>query len=273
MSVNRWSVSAWCLAALVVSTAPATAQYGAPKVSDPATGEKYHVEFTASFWRPSPEITIASESLGIIGTQIDFVQDLGISEQNFADLRIVLRPGRKHKFHIDWLPIEYSAETVLTKTLIFNGQAYTIGLPVTTEMKWTTWNLAYEYDFIYRDRGFLGFLVGVKYTEVEATLTSPFVAEFTRARGPIPFLGGAGRIYIFPNISITGQFAVFDMPDKVAEDWNGDMYDIDFYGTINFIDNLGVLVGYRTIDVEYFADLDAGKLSMDGWYLGAVVRF
>ena len=41
--------------------------------------------------------------------RIDAVADLGIEKKQIPELRIVLRPGRKHKFRINYLPMSYSA--------------------------------------------------------------------------------------------------------------------------------------------------------------------
>jgi hypothetical protein len=253
--------------------APAAAQYGAPRVSDPATGEKYHFEIAGLLWQPTPEAVISSEALGILGTDIDFVADLGIEKETFGEMRLVLRPARKHKFRIDYLPVKYTAEKILERRIVFNGIAYTIGLPVNSELKWDTWNLLYEYDFVYRDRGFAGFIVGARYTNVEANLSSPIDVAFAKARGPIPVIGGIGRGYIVPNISITGQVTFFDMPDKVAENFNGDIYDVDIYGTVNFVNSFGVQAGWRSVKVDYLVDFDSGHLKVEGWYFGAVARF
>ena len=75
----------------------ARAQYGATPFHDPATGETYHVEGGVEIWNPPPVLTVASESLGIPGTQIDAVQDLGVMQKRFVEWRLVVRPARKHR--------------------------------------------------------------------------------------------------------------------------------------------------------------------------------
>ena len=47
------AVAAGVLALVAVSVVPARAQYGRPMVSDPAIGEKYHVEAIINFWNPN----------------------------------------------------------------------------------------------------------------------------------------------------------------------------------------------------------------------------
>jgi hypothetical protein len=273
MFVKRFPVFVFTLAALAACAAPASAQYGAQRHSEPATGENYHFEFSGILWKPDPAVVISSEGLGIPGSDIDFVQDLGVTSQRFGEMRLVLRPARKHKFRADYLPVKYTTETVLDRRLVFNGIAYNVGLPVNSELKWNTWNLFYEYDFISRDQGFAGFMLGTRLTDVEASLASRIETVFAKARGPIPALGGIGRVYFMPNVSLTGQLTFFDMPDKASDNFNGDLYDIDIYGTLNFVNNVGIQVGWRSISVDYLVDRDSGNLDVEGWYIGGVVRF
>jgi hypothetical protein len=262
----------FCLAAGVAN--PARAQYGARGLSDRATGETYNVEIGGYLWNPTPNILITSESLGIVGSEIDFVEDLGIEKSTFKQLKVVLRPGKKHKFRFEYTPIRYSTVATLRRPIIFNGQRYDIPLPVQTELKWNAYRFGYEWDFIYRDRGFAGLLLEFKYTDVEATLQNSLVgAEFVSARAPIPAIGGIGRVYVAPNISITGEFSAFKLPESLDENYRARFIDFDLYGSVNFTDNFGAQAGYRSFDVFYHVDEDEGDLVIKGLYLGGVVRF
>jgi hypothetical protein len=269
-----------CLCAGLAAASPAAAQYGVrPVGSDRATGETYHVELGGAIWNPSPEISISSESLGIIGDTVDFVNDLGIDKTSFKQLKVVLRPGKKHKFRFEYTPIEYTAESTVARTFVFNGQRFTVGLPVTTDLEWKAFRFGYEWDFVYADRGFVGMLLEAKYTDVKASLEASFAGlsdvEFTEAKAPIPAIGVIGRGYVAPNISITGEFSFFKLPDAAADPnkYGGSYYDFDLYGTVNFTDHLGAQLGYRSIDVFYKVKLDQGTMTLKGPYFGGVVRF
>ena len=98
---------------------------------------------------------------------------------------------------------------------------------------------AYEWDFVYRDRGFVGLVLEAKYTDVQTSLTNAFVGEeFVSAKAPIPAIGVIGRGYVVPNVSITGEFTMFRLPE-VDENYKGTYYDFDLYGTVNFTDHFG----------------------------------
>jgi hypothetical protein len=251
--------------------ASAAGQYRPP--SDPPGGENYHVEVGLLGWSPTPVLVINSESLGILGTDVDLVNDLGITSQRFWETRAVLRPAKKHKFRIHYLPMQYVGDTVVQREFVFNALRYRVGLPVATTADLTTWRIGYEYDFIHRDTGYLGFLVDLKYTNVNVALDSPLGSEFTNQVAPVPSFGGAGRVYLAPSFSITGEMTFFKVPENLSENYDGRYLDYDFYGTMNFNRNVGAQIGYRSIDVFYQVDLDRGDLQFKGWYFAGVLRF
>jgi hypothetical protein len=261
-------------AALLLWSTPATAQVGGG-AGGGAIGERYNIEGAAAFWSPQPELLVASESLGIPGDRIDLVNDLGIERKKIPDLRLVLRPALKHKFRFNYLPLKYSAESVVNREFVFNGQRYRIGLPVNTTANLTTFRFGYEYDFFSRSRGFIGVLLDVKYANIDVQLDSPIGSEFTSQVAPIPTVGIVGRGYVLPNLSVTGEVSFFNVPDNIAEQLEADgrYLDYDIYGTFNFNRYVGAQLGVRSIDVSYFNDLDTGILNMTGWYFGGVLRY
>jgi hypothetical protein len=275
----RTFAAAFSLVAILGASSPAAAQYVARPygASDAATGEKYHVEVGGDLWSPSPQMTISSESLGILGNDIDFVTDLGIERATFKQLKVVLRPTTKSKFRFEYTPITYTAEHTLTRSFVFNGQSFTVGLPVSTDVTWKAYRFGYEWDFVYRDRGFVGMLLDLKYTDINAELTANVIGtEFTHARAPIPAIGVIGRVYPAPNISITGEFSGFSWNrDAVikGDDYGGRYFDFDLYGTVNFTDHFGAQVGYRSFDVFYKVKDDNGTMTLKGLYFGGVARF
>lgn len=275
----RTRVAATLFVCLVIGLAatPAHAQYGRTRgQSDRATGEKYHVELGGYLWNPTPGIGISSESLPIVGTtatKIDFVEDLGIEKKQFRQIKAVLRPATKHKFRFEYTPISYQAEGTIRRDVIFNGIIFPVALPVRTDMTWKAYRFGYEIDILYRERGFLGLVLEAKYTDVEATLTNVIDTQFVHARAPIPAIGVIGRVYVMPNVSITGEFSGFKLPEGIDESYRARYYDFDLYGTVNFTHHAGVQAGYRSFDVFYRIDNDEGSLTMKGPYFGGVVRF
>ena len=257
-----------CLGALLLAV-PASAQYQGGGLSEPATGETYRVEIAGALFTPTPTLLITSEGLGIPGDQIDFVQEFELENQTFKQLRVVLRPGKKHKLRYEFVPIRYEKEATIRRSFVFNGQRFNVSLPVLAEIKWNAMRFSYEYDFVYTDYGFVGLVLDLKYTDVEAALTNSLIGrEFARAQAPIPAIGGIGRVYVVPNVSITGEFTMFKLPESFDEDYRARYYDFDLYGTVNFTDHFGVQAGYRSLSVFYQVETDTGDLKMKGLYFG-----
>jgi hypothetical protein len=261
-------------AALFLTASPLQAQFR-PRAtgSSPATGERYWIEAAGGFWSPSADMSIASESLGIVGSTIDFKQDLGLTDQSFGELHVTLRPSLRHKFRFQYIPIKYAQEAVITRALVFNGQRYQVGLPVNSVLDWKAYRFGYEFDFISNERGFAGFVVDFKQTDVRASLASPILSEFAHAQAPVPAVGGIFRVYVVPNVSITGEITGFKLPENLIEDAKAHFLDLDFYGTLNFTNNVGAQFGYRRFDVGYLVDRDFGDFDLRGFYFGGVIRY
>jgi hypothetical protein len=268
--ISRWAVAA---AALCCVASPAAAQYKPRAVDDPATGEKYHIEASAALWLPSADIVISSEQLGITGSQINVKRDLGLTDQRFPAFTVELRPARSHKFRLDYIPVTYTQTTTLNQDIVFNGIRYRLGLPVNSTLDWKTYQIGYEYDFVVKNWGFVGFDLQAKYTDVQVSLASPIASEFARARGPIPAIGGVARYYFVPNFAVTGAISAFKIPDSIDSRYNAHYIDLDIYGTLNFTNNIGVKGGYRSRDVGYLIKSDTGSFTLKGIYFGAVVRY
>jgi len=262
-----------CLVGSTLGSAPVYAQFQPRPISDPATGERYHIEAAAGFWFPTADLSLSSQSLGLAGSTIDFKKDLGLTDQRLSELQVVGRPARKHKLRFAYIPIEYSQQNTIQRDIKFNGQLYAKGLPVNSDLSWKAYRFAYEYDFITRNRGFGGFILEAKYTDVTATLQSPLANQFIHAKAPVPAIGGIARVYVVPNISITGEVTGVKIPDSISKEYKAHYADVDIYGTLNFTNYIGIQGGFRSIDVGYHVNSDTGSFVLKGIYFGVVARY
>ena len=260
------------LTAVLAVTQAAEAQYSVPGTSQRPIGEKYWVEAMAGLWNPTPQGLIQSGQFGQPGDSIDFIDDLGYEKKSFSDFRFVLHPARKHKLRAQYVPVSYSSETVFERSIVFNGQRYDVNLPVNTQFDWKVWRFAYEYDFVSRDKFFVGLILEEKYTQVQAALQSVINDEFTSAKGPVPAIGGIVRVYVVPRAAITFELSGIKTP-LIDDKYEAKYIDWDLYGTFNLTNNFGVTGGYRVMDVMFLADKDGGEMTLKGLYFGGLVRF
>ena len=265
------------LAALTLVAIPqiATAQFR-PVAAEAAVGEKYHIEAAYGWWDAQPELIVNSESLGILGTDVDLISDLGIEKHRLGKFNLVLRPAKKHRLKFERLPITYERDSFpVQRSFVFNGQNYTVGLPVTTSVDFTTYSFGYEYDFLYFPRGFIGANINIKLTNIDVDLRTPIGSEFFQQSAPIPAFGFAGRGYITRNFAIDGEFTFFRIPESLEEQLDGDgsYNDFDIHGTYNFNNYIGAQLGWRKTTIFYEAQFDSGDLKFSGIYFGGVVRY
>jgi hypothetical protein len=264
------------VAGCALTAAPAAAQFGdqfkPQPMNEPASGERYHIEGAVGFWWPSANLSISSSQFNIVGTTIDFRNDLGLTDQRFPELSLVLRPAKAHKLRFQYIPIDYAQSAAPHRTIIFNGQRFDVSLPVNSEVQWKAYRFGYEFDFLTHNNWFAGFIVEAKYTDVKASLASPLASEFVRAQAPIPAIGGIGRYYIVPGVSITGEVTAFKIP-TVQDKYGGHFADVDIYGTVNWTNNVGTQIGYRDMDVAFLVKRDSGAMTLKGFYVAVVARY
>lgn len=269
-------------AILLLWATPALAQFQprpmADDEPDAPTGERYFVEGFVGLWKPSATLTLASDGTGalggIIGTDINLKDDFGLTDQQFPEFRVTLRPGRRHKLRFHYIPIEYSQSALVQREIVFNGQAIDVGINVNSLLQWKAYRFAYEIDFLVFSRGFAGIVLDAKYTDMRAVLEVPgLLVEDARAAAPIPALGGIVRVYVVPNVGITAEVTGIKVPEFDGR--SGHYADIDIYGTVNFTNNVGVQAGYRSLDFGIDAGDETlrGQFILRGLYFGGVARF
>ena len=64
---------------LLAAPPAAQAQYR-PQPVEGGIAENYHIEASYGWWDAKPELIVNSESLGILGTDVDLISDLGIEK-------------------------------------------------------------------------------------------------------------------------------------------------------------------------------------------------
>jgi hypothetical protein len=266
------------LTVLTLSLTPAAAQsryvpYSAANAR--ATGESYHVEFGALYWSAAPSLVFTVQSVEIPGSTIDGVQDLGFKTERPRNFQLVVRPAKKHKFSFGYVPIKYTGDTVLEREIVFNGETYHVGVPVQSMLQFKSRRIGYEYDFLYRNRWFVGVLVGADLAEVSASIAAPLVHGSVAEKTPTPLFGGTVRVYPLKNVSITAKIQGFKLPESIDRErrYSLRVFDVDLYATVNFSENFGAQAGYRSFDVTYRVKEDSGDFQAKGYYVGGVVRF
>jgi hypothetical protein len=239
----------------------------------PAAAQDHVVELGLMSWGPSPGLTLSSE--GLVGSsisEVDFVQEFGILNKSFPHFRVAL--GRSHKFRLGHAKFSYNPETVISRTFTFRGNTFTLNTPASADIEWDLWTFGYEWDFVSRDRGFLGVVTDLKYNRIKASIDSPALrsAATTETTAPVPTVGVVGRGYVGSVLSLGGEFTALRAG---SGDFDVKFTDFDINASIVPSRRIGIgaQVGYRSVVADYVLDADTGDLKMQGPYFGVIARF
>ena len=264
---------AGALALTLLVPTVAAAQVNRPKGPDtPAMGENYRVEMAYAWWKPDVGGAVTSDRLDVIGSRVDLVNDLGFGAARFKDVRITVKPGRKHKLRFQYTPLAYNAEGVLTRDITYAGKTFAASLPIASTLGWKVWRIGYEWDVIYKPRGFVGVLFEARKTELSAALQSLLAEGSFVAQAPLPAIGVVARAYPLPDLAINFEMSGLKIP-AIDEKYEGNYTDLELSGTVNITNNLGVSVGWRRLNTSLRVEQDFGELKFKGLWFGGAVRF
>lgn len=231
--------------------------------------ENFHVQLGLNWWKPTPEIIVASGSLA---TPIDFINTFPIEEKRFREFSVVLKAARTQKIRYSRVTFDYDGTTPLPQPIRFQGQTFGVGIPTTADLKWTLMRVGYEWDPFATDAGFVGLVTEIEFNKLEAQLSAPSVGltqTFERTV-PVPVIGGIARGYAGKFISFTGEFDALKLNNSVL---NVKFYNFDLYATANAGRNVGFQFGYRRITADYVFDEDTGDMKLKGLYFGGLLRY
>ncbi|MGD0930740.1 MAG: hypothetical protein ABR902_08825 [Candidatus Korobacteraceae bacterium] len=183
--------------------------------------------------------------------QIDINHDLGFnSYSTFAGL-VDWKFTRKNHLTFAVSPFQQSRQTVLKRTITYQGQTFDVGLTTSANLKANLYAPGYQYDIIRRKRGHLGVAVQMDLFDTKASLMAQAqttgdgthhaaISGSGSLLAPIPVAGPQYRLYL------TNSSRLF---------LEGDVYGMYLFGYGNFVsaaDTLGLTINkYMSVNAGY----------------------
>jgi hypothetical protein len=232
-------------------------------------GENYTIEVEGRMWNVKLDSTVKIVQSGI-GTDVNLVSDLGFDERkNFFEGRLQVKFARKHKFNLEYIPLKWDADKVITRTVEFNGQTYTAGTRVQSSVDFKFFKGGYEYDFLAGSLGFLGGTLDVLAVNATVQLAAPALAIDLKEDKtiPIPMIGLVGRVYPIKWVNLTAKASGLPAGDY------GYVFDGEASLNINPIKYLGISGGYRYFMVKVKYNDNSLDYRLDGPFVGLTLRF
>ena len=221
-----------------------------PKLSAQSTEEfdSYRVRLEG-FWvysTPSGSLQGSADS----GT-VDLTKDLNFNSYSTFFGKLDWKFTHKNHLYLFGSRLTSSKETVLTRTITFQGKTFEAGLTTQSSLDSPLYGLGYQYDIIRRRRGHLGLGVQFNVFDTTASISAPAqvtsdgvhhaaVSASASLLAPIPVAGPEFRFYLTnsPRLFVQGQ-----------------VYGMYFFGYGNYVSawgNLGFTINrHLSVDAGY----------------------
>ena len=181
--------------------------------------DQYKVKIDGNWFYSTPSGTIQGEGDAV---PVDFKKDLGFTSYSTFITSLDWKFTRKNHFLIDSSRFNSSHETVLQRTITFQGQTFEAGLQTHGELDALFISPGYQYDIIRRKRGHLG--IAIRFNTFDTSAKISANAQVTgdgthyaakSASGsfiaPIPVAGPQYRMYIANSPRFFVEGAVYGM--------------------------------------------------------------
>jgi hypothetical protein len=226
-------------------------------------------EFEARYWPADTLGHIRIEERNL-GTDLDFREDLGISEANSPEFRFRYL-GSRSRVLVSYTPIEITGDEVVRRTVFFAGVPYPVGARVETRMRIHQVKSSWAYQFIQTASGRfrLGPMIETNLFFIRARLTARELGMEQRGelRAPLPTAGLTLNAWPHPNVEIFAQAAGMQY-GRYGYLVNSDS-GIKVYPARNVFGT----VGFRNFNLNVRLEPDFGRIHMRGFVFGGGVSF
>ncbi len=158
----------------------------------PALSSAFEIGARGYYWFPSLDGNIKVDEGGVIGTNIDFEDDLGLDDDEFPTVEVFVGAG-KHHLSLAFTDVDYSNSKMLTRSIDFDGRTYLDNSLVASSIEYQMIDFHYQYDLVDLENILAGFSVGgvfhVKYLDGEVSLKTTGIDEKEDFTLPIPMIG------------------------------------------------------------------------------------
>jgi hypothetical protein len=236
-----------------------------------STGEQApflsNAEITLDYWMAK-----ISGNAQVRGNEVDVVDDLGVDDSdNVFKIGGIIPINKSNYIDISYFSLSYSGSKELGKNVIFNGVTYNLNEQVSSKASADIFDVKYKiYPFSSNDIQ-LGFLVGFKYLQTEASISSlAHGSEKGSVDVALPEIGIGLKANIQNNIFVTGELSGLTLS---YQDVSATLWELDIRAEYDIIPNAGVIGGYKYYKINPEKDDDKIDFEVGGLYLGAIVKF
>jgi hypothetical protein len=155
------------------------------------------------YWFPEQSGVIRVDDAGIVGTELDLGDDLGVDNESYPVIEVFTGIG-KHHLSLAFYNLDYDGETVLKKDIYFDGKLFQMNERVVSSIEYDNYDVMYRYDLIDLENflagGSLGLVARLMVFDGSASIASATVTAKEDFTAPIPMVGANFHVGILKDI-------------------------------------------------------------------------
>ncbi len=179
--------------------------------------DNYHLRIDTGWYYSAPTGSIRGTA-ATDNVSIDFEKDLGFNSYSTFSGKVDWKFTRKNHLYVTIIPYNFERQTVLNRTIVFQGQTFTAGLTTSSSLNTLFVAPGYQYDIIRRKRGHLGIQVAMDLFNTTGKISAAAqvtgngvhhdaVSASGSILAPIPVAGPEFRFYVTdsPRVFVQGN--------------------------------------------------------------------
>jgi len=224
------------------------------------------------YWMSKLNADVRSTDLGLLGTKIDAINDLDVSNsENIISASINLNILRSHRFVVSYFALDVKGQKILSEDIAYKGVTYSAATDVSSGLKATLFEGYYEVMLLKQSFGEVGILLGAKYAQIEASLSNAVNGEQSESiDGGVPIIG------VQAEVKLPAKFVL----SSIAKGFNLSTGNIDFtvfdmQAALNYNFNRfsRACLGYRYFLIDGEDSNSLAKVVLNGPYAGVTFSF
>ncbi len=222
------------------------------------------------YWFPELSGDIRVDDAGIVGTELNLEDDLGVDDESYPIIEVLAGIGRHH-LSLSFYSADYEGDVVLSQDITFDGELYQANERIVSNLEYDNYDFMYRYDVINLENflagGSLGLVARLMVFDGSASIASATVTAKEDFTAPIPMVGANFHVGILKDI-IEARVLVTGIgySDNTAFDGQAEISLTPF----PFLDIHG---GYRFFKIDVEEDDVKFDFDNSGLYVALTVSF
>jgi len=228
------------------------------------------ISFRGGYQILTPEGDIAGSGSSL-DTSLDIDDDLDWDDSREMLGELSLDWGRS-QLTFSYLPIEFSGDSLMTIDGYYNGQAFSLGDHVSSDVKFDLYDVGYTFYLINMKEVPTPFRLGVEFAikladiEIEFSDEAAGIHEDDSVVAPLPTFGVRTCVALSEHVALTGRAGYVEYDENHLFDANVQLEYLP-------VEHGGLFAGYRYFDLAVDeSDVDV-NLEFSGPYAGIMIHF